>query len=158
MPMKQVTYRNDKAVIVRVYVEKNRNKRSSSTHRLRQKEVLHGCGRRAGLLTYSHLLRQSARRAPSPPSFSNWVSNHPSTQIAPSNKKKPEYRGKPTCFGSLKLLIPRFLRSWSKDQNKEKKKKQKMGGGFAGNGMKMLQVWKGKSLFQNMFSTIRKCA
>ncbi|RDX76758.1 hypothetical protein CR513_43203, partial [Mucuna pruriens] len=152
MPTKQVTYRNDKTVLVRVYVEKPRKKKSSSIqhhhlyyhihHTVRQ-EVVHrkGYDRRAGLLMYSHLLRESARGASSTPSFNNWVANnnlHPPTQIGPSNKKKAEYGGKPTCFGSWKLLIPRFLRSWSKAQEKEKKKKQ-MRGGLPGNGMKMLQ-------------------
>ncbi|KAG5028375.1 hypothetical protein AAZX31_05G064100 [Glycine max] len=129
MPTKQVTYRNDKVVLVKVYVEKPRKKSSSSIqhhhlhyhihHTIRQ-EVVHGSGskgsygRRAGLLMYSHLLRESARGASSTPSFSKWVANNnfqPPTQITPSNKKKPEYREKSTCFGSLKLLIPRFLRS-----------------------------------------------
>jgi len=43
---------------------------------------------------------------------------------------------KPTWFGSCtwKLLIPRFLRSWSKGKNKKKLNY----GGFSGNGMKMI--------------------
>ncbi|KAG4933239.1 hypothetical protein JHK87_047241 [Glycine soja] len=154
----RVTYCNDKAVLVRVYVEKPRKKSSSSIqhqhlhyhirHTIRQEVVL-GSGskgsyaRRAGLLMYSHLLRESAKGALSTPSFSKLVANNnlqPPTQITPSNKKKPVYREKPTCFGSLKLLIPRFLRSWSKAKNKEKNKKP-MHGGFSGNGMKMLQVF-----------------
>ncbi|CAJ1943230.1 unnamed protein product [Sphenostylis stenocarpa] len=148
MPTKQVTYRNDKVVVVRVYVEKPRKKRSSSSiqhqyydhihHRIRD-EVGHGatnmrCGRRAELLRYSHLLRESARGALSAPSFSKWVTNNnhqPPTQIAPSNMKKP------TFFGSWKLLIPRFLRSWSIAKNKEKKTKH-TGGDILGNGMKII--------------------
>nr|KYP51499.1 hypothetical protein KK1_026659 [Cajanus cajan] len=101
---------------------------------------------------YSHLLRESTRGASSTPSFSKRVANnnlHPPTQIAPSNMKKPGYGGKTTCFGNWKLLIPRFLiRSWSKAQNKEKKKKQ-TGGGLSGNGTKMLQVFSMQIKFYN---------
>ncbi|TKY55509.1 hypothetical protein E2542_SST19924 [Spatholobus suberectus] len=174
MPTKQVTYRNDKAVLVRVYVEKPRKKRSLIQHqhhhlhyhihhKVRQEVVHHGSGskgydRRAGLLMYSHLLRESERGASSTPSFSKWVANNnlqPPTR--PFHQEKAGHGGKPTCFGSWKLLIPRFLRSWSKAQNKEKKKKQKREG-FSGNEVKMLQVWRGKNFFPNVFSTTRKCA
>ncbi|BAT75792.1 hypothetical protein VIGAN_01371200 [Vigna angularis var. angularis] len=145
MPTKQVSFCNDKKVVVRVYVEKPRKKRSSSIQHQYQIHgpISMGCGRRAGLLSYSHLLRESARGALSAPSFSKWVTNtnlQPPTQgrflvlqITPSNMKKP------TCFGSCtwKLLIPRFLRSCSKAKKKENKKKH-MGADFSGNGMRMI--------------------
>ncbi|XP_047176680.1 uncharacterized protein LOC124843887 [Vigna umbellata] len=106
MPTKQVSFCNDKKVVVRVYVEKPRKKRSSSIQHQYQIHgpISMGCGRRARLLSYSHLLRESARGALSAPSFSKWVTNtnlQPPTQgrflvlqITPSNMKKP------TCFGS----------------------------------------------------------
>ncbi|XP_047181654.1 uncharacterized protein LOC124848083 [Vigna umbellata] len=145
MPTKQVSFCNDKKVVVRVYVEKPRKKRSSSIQHQYQIHgpISMGCGRRARLLSYSHLLRESARGALSAPSFSKWVTNtnlQPPTQgrflvlqITPSNMKKP------TCFGSCtwKLLIPRFLRSCSKAKKKENKKKH-MGADFSGNGMRMI--------------------
>jgi len=68
-------------VVVRVYVEKPRKKRSSS---IRHGPITMVSGRREGLLRYSHLLRQSARGALSAPSFSKWVTNnnlHPPTQV-----------------------------------------------------------------------------
>lgn len=71
---------------MRVYVEKPRKKRSSSIQHQHKIDgpISMGCGRRAGLLSYSHLLRQSARGALSAPSFSKWVTNtnlHPPTQV-----------------------------------------------------------------------------
>ena len=75
----QVTYSKDKAVVVRVYAENPGKKRSSSiqqhhhhhhlhyhVHHTFRQEVVHGPAsngydRRAGLLMYSHQLRQSAR-------------------------------------------------------------------------------------------------
>ncbi|XP_027921667.1 uncharacterized protein LOC114179508 isoform X1 [Vigna unguiculata] len=146
MATKQVSLCSDKKVVVRVYVEKKPRKKGSSS--IQHQHQLHGpismgCGRRAGLLSYSHLLRQSAKGALSAPSFSKWVANNnlqPPTQgrflvlqIAPSNMKKATWFG--SC--SWKLLIPRFLRSWSKGKKKENKKKH-MGADFSGNGMRMI--------------------
>jgi len=71
-------------VVVRVYVEKPRKKNSSSIQHQLHGPISMGCGRRAGLLSYSHLLRQSAKEALSAPSFSKWVTNnnlHPPTQV-----------------------------------------------------------------------------
>ncbi|KAK7262183.1 hypothetical protein RJT34_29745 [Clitoria ternatea] len=167
MATKQITYRNDKAVVVRVYVEKPRKKRSSSNHIHHHHQhhhhhhlhhyhihqgvregVVHGSAskgydRRAGLLKYSHLLRESARGT-----ISTQV-----PLIAPSNNKKPDV-GKSACFGNWKLLIPSFLRSRSKAPKKEKKKKQMLGGVLE-DGMKILQVRRGKSLIPNVFSKSR---
>jgi len=77
-------------VVVRVYVEKKPRKKGSSS--IQHQHQLHGpismgCGRRAGLLSYSHLLRQSAKGALSAPSFSKWVANNnlqPPTQVTHS--------------------------------------------------------------------------
>ncbi|ESW27709.1 hypothetical protein PHAVU_003G225300 [Phaseolus vulgaris] len=135
MPTKQVSYCSDKKVVVRLYVEKPRKKNSSSIQHQLHGPISMGCGRRAGLLSYSHLLRQSAKEALSAPSFSKWVTNnnlHPPTQITPSNMKRPTWLG--SC--SWKLLIPRFLRSWSKAKNKKNKKQNC--GDFSGNGMKTI--------------------
>ncbi|KAK7330830.1 hypothetical protein VNO77_25034 [Canavalia gladiata] len=178
MPTKQVTYRNDKAVVVRVYVEKPRKKRSTSIqqhrhhhhlhyhirHTVRQ-EVVHastskGFDRKAWLLMYSHLLRESTRGASPTPLLSKWCPNNnlqPPPQIALSNKKRAECAGKVACFGSWKLLIPSFLRSFSKAQKSEKNKKQ-VHGGFSGNRIKILQVRTGKSFIPNLFSKTRKSA
>ncbi|KAL2322984.1 hypothetical protein Fmac_027363 [Flemingia macrophylla] len=167
MPTKQVSYRNDKTVLVRVYVEKPRKNRSSSSsihhqhhihHRVRREVVHHGSGikghdRRAWLLMYSRLLRESARGTSSKPSFSDLLANNPPSQIVPSNKERSGHGEKTSCFGNWKLLIPRFLisSSWSKAKDKEKNKKQKRG-------TNMLQVWREKSFFPNVFSTKRKRA
>ncbi|KAK2356381.1 hypothetical protein QL285_093719 [Trifolium repens] len=64
-----------------------------------------------------------------------------------SSKKTPKHAGTPACFGNWKLLIPSFLRSWSNEQKKEKKKQR-----ISGNGFKKLQVNKGKGFIPNVFS------
>ncbi|KAK2410051.1 hypothetical protein QL285_045442 [Trifolium repens] len=69
-----------------------------------------------------------------------------------SSKKKPKHAGTPACFGNWKLLIPSFLRSWSNEQKKERKKQR-----ISGNGFKKLQVNKGKGFIPKVFS-ICKCA
>ncbi|KAJ1415054.1 hypothetical protein SESBI_18416 [Sesbania bispinosa] len=164
MPTKQVTYRNDKAVVVSVYVEKPREKRPSSiqlhnhhyhVHHTDRKEVIPGSAskgydRRSGLLKYSHFLRESAKGASSTPLLTKCSTNNfqPPIQMVPL--RKPKNAERPASLGNWKLLIPSFLRSWLNAQKMEKKKKR-MRGGFLGNGLKKLQV-------PNVFSTICKCA
>lgn len=178
MPTKQVSYRKDKAVLVKVYVEKPKKKRSSSSiqqhhhhhhhyhihHTVKQQDIdgsastssSKGYDRRSGLLMYSRLLRNSTKGegASSMPLLpKDSANNNIQTPIAQmsSIKKKPKHAGTPGCFGNWKLLIPRFLRSWSNDPKKEKKKKK----GISGNGFKKLQVSRGKSIIPKVFSTCK---
>lgn len=91
-------------MLVRVYVEKPRKKSSSSVqhhhhhhyhiHQTLRQEVVHvpprqGYDRRAGLLAYSHLLRQSARGASSTPLLSKWFANN-NLRCLPSSKTYEE--------------------------------------------------------------------
>ncbi|CAJ2663942.1 unnamed protein product [Trifolium pratense] len=182
MPTKQVNYRNDKAVLMKVYVEKSKKKRSSTSSLIQQhhhhhhhhhhyhihhtvaQEVVDGSScnsnkgyydRRLRLLMYSRILRNSARGGASPlPLLPNYSQNN-NIQIPTqmnSSKKKPKHAGASACFGNWKLLIPSFLRSWSNEQKKEKKKQR-----ISGNGFKKLQVSKGKG-FIPKFISIWKCA
>ncbi|KAK7251819.1 hypothetical protein RIF29_35365 [Crotalaria pallida] len=170
----KVSYCKDKAALVRVYVEKPRKKKSSSIqhhhhhhyyhiHQTLRQEVVHvpsrqGHDRRAGLLMYSHHLRQSARGASSTPLLSQWSANNTSIQcekqMAPS-KKKPKNGRRPACFGNWKQLIPIFLRSRSSAPQKDKNKKQNHSG-FLGNAIKILQVRRGRSFIRSMFSTTKR--
>ncbi|CAI8609511.1 unnamed protein product [Vicia faba] len=171
---KQVSYRNDKTVLVKVYVEKPKKKRSSSIHQYHHhhhhyhihhtvtQEVNDGSSsskgynRKSGLLMYSRLLRNSVRGGTSPfmPLLPNYSVNNtiqPTNQLN-SIKKQPKHEGTSSCFGNWKFLVPSFLlRSWSNDPKKEKKKKQ----GISGNGFEKLQVSKGKCFVEKVFSTCR---
>ncbi|XP_004509032.1 uncharacterized protein [Cicer arietinum] len=176
MPTKQVSYRNDKEVLVKVYVEKGREKRLSSIqqhhhhyhiyhHKVTQEVVdgstssssNKGYDRRSSLLMYSRHLRNSARGGASSmpllPKYSTNNNLQSSTKMN-SFEKKQKHGGTPVCFGNWKLVIPSILRSWSNDQKKEKKKKQVN----SGNGFKKLQVVRGKGFIQKIFSTTCKCA
>ncbi|XP_057420379.1 uncharacterized protein LOC130714497 isoform X2 [Lotus japonicus] len=178
MPTKQVVYRRDRAVLLRVYVEKPRKKKPPPIqhqhhhhhhyhiHHTVRKEEIHGSGskgsydRRSGLLKYSRLLRESARGAsstPLPSKGSTTKNLQPPTLMAPFKKKQPKYAERPACFGDWKLLIPSCLRQMLSAPKKGQKKK-KMHGGFSGNLMKKLQVRRGKSFIPNVFSTTRKRA
>lgn len=177
MPTKQVSYRKDKAVLVKVYVEKPKKKRLSSSiqqhhhhhhhyhihHTVKQQGIdgsastssSKGYDRKSGLLMYSRLLRNSTKGGASsiPLLPKDSANNNIQTPIVQMNslKKKPKNAGTPGCFGNWKLLIPSFLRPWSNDPKKEKKKKKEI----SGNGFKKLQVSRGKSIIPKVFSTCK---
>ncbi|CAL5197918.1 unnamed protein product [Lathyrus oleraceus] len=170
---KQLSYRNDKTVLVKVYVEKPKKKRSSSIqqyhhhhhyyhiHHTVTQEVNDGSSssnsskgydRKSGLLMYSRLLRNSVRGEAS---FMPLLPSHSANNtIQPTNQLNSikKHGGTTCCFGNWKFLVPSFLlRSWSNDPKKEKKKKQ----GISGNGFKKLQVSKGKGFIVKVFSTCK---
>ncbi|XP_058734769.1 uncharacterized protein LOC131606589 [Vicia villosa] len=171
MHTKQVSYRNDKTVLVKVYVEKPKKKRSSSIHQYHHHHhhyhIHHtvtqqvndgssrGYDRRSGLLMYSRLLRNSVRGGGSSPMplLPNNSANNTIQQTNQLNsiKKQPKHGGTSSCFGNWKFLVPSFLlRSWSNEPKKEKKKQ-----GISGNGFKKLQVSKGKGFIEKVFSTCK---
>ncbi|XP_060207453.1 uncharacterized protein LOC132635185 [Lycium barbarum] len=166
MPTRMVTYLRERTVYVAVLVEGPRKRRSSSTnnkyYRHQHHQHLHvrhvanggGYNRKAQLLEYSRNLRASSRSQPSTPLVPKPVQRQNSQIVAVKNK--PKHVTVPTCMGNWKFVMPRFLRSFT-SQNKKSKKKKNMASKT--NKIKALvksfQVQRKPGLFSKFFASLR---
>ncbi|XVF13486.1 hypothetical protein REPUB_Repub08aG0211800 [Reevesia pubescens] len=148
LPTKTATCSKEKAVLVTVYVEKQRRRAPSNHHYQLHHTIKQAAGkgynRRAELLHYSQRLRDSARSAASTHLQSKPVS---SNDQQPSNEtitveRKPKYSKTPACFDRWGILIPSFLRSLMTLQPKKTGKQKKNVESTSSNNMKVKAVMK----------------
>ncbi|OIS99726.1 PREDICTED: uncharacterized protein LOC109231305 [Nicotiana attenuata] len=163
MPTRMVTYLRERTVYVSVLVEGPRRKRSSSSNNKYHHQHLHirqvanggGYNRKAQLLDYSRNLRATARSQPSTPLVPQPIQRQNSQIVAVKNK--PRYVSLPTCMGSWKFVMPRFLRTFMPQNKKSKKKKNMASNTNKIKAMvKTFQVQRKPGLFSKFFASLRK--